>query len=68
MKKQDITKTTITIGVTKKQLESGEIVNTKIDGINLQEWIKKSPQEQNEFVESKINKDIEEVVTHDVID
>jgi hypothetical protein len=61
LKKQDITKTTLTISVTKKALDSQEITSTKFT-INLQEWIKKTPEEQIALATTKINSEIEELV------
>lgn len=61
LKKTDITKTTLTINLTKKVLGTQEIVSTNFK-INLQEWIKKTPDEQIEFATAKINPDLEELV------
>lgn len=51
MKKQDITKTSISIDVKKRF--NKKITALTVNGINLQEWIKKSPDEQIMFLKEQ---------------
>jgi hypothetical protein len=65
LRKEDIVQSTITINVTRKHTTSADITSLKLK-VNLQEWIKMTPDEQDAFCSSKLDEG-EEYVTHNVL-